>query len=120
MPLEGRRLHAPADLRDVLRAGLDHDPDAVAIVSADEQMSWRELDETSDRLARSYVAMGLRPGDRVASLLPNRNLLVVHYLACFRAGLVTTPLNYRYAAPESDHALDVSGAAMLVAHAECT
>ena len=37
--------------------------------------------------------------------MPNRILLVVHYLACFKAGFVTTPLNYRYAPPEIDHAL---------------
>src|SRR4029079_11969610 len=49
---------------------------------------------------------------------PNRIALVVHYLACFRAGLVATPLNYRYAVPEIDHALEVSGAGALLAHAE--
>src|SRR5688572_13352872 len=62
--------------------------------------------------------MGLAAGDRVASLLPNRGALVVHYLACFKAGLVATPLNYRYQAPEIDHALEVSGAALIVSHAE--
>jgi acyl-coenzyme A synthetase/AMP-(fatty) acid ligase len=45
-------------------------------------------------------------------------LLLVHYLACFRGGFVTTPLNYRYAPPEIDHALRVSGASLVVAHAE--
>ena len=42
----------------------------------------------------------------------------MHYLACIKAGLVATPLNYRYAPPEIDHALGVSGAAALVAHGE--
>jgi acyl-coenzyme A synthetase/AMP-(fatty) acid ligase len=54
----------------------------------------------------------------VASLLPNRGALIVHYLACCKAGLVATPLNYRYQTPEIDHALEVSGASMIVAHAE--
>jgi acyl-coenzyme A synthetase/AMP-(fatty) acid ligase len=62
--------------------------------------------------------LGLKPGDRVASLLPNRGELIVHYLACIRAGFVATPLNYRYQAPEIDHALDVSGAAVILAHTE--
>ncbi|HEX4530367.1 MAG TPA: class I adenylate-forming enzyme family protein [Acidimicrobiia bacterium] len=118
MPLEGRPLDAPIRLRDVLRVGLATAPDAVAIRSAVDRMTWHELDETSDRLARNYLALGLQPGDRLASLMPNRTLLVVHYLACFKAGLVTTPLNYRYAPPEIEHALGVSGAAALVAHAE--
>jgi acyl-CoA synthetase (AMP-forming)/AMP-acid ligase II len=64
------------------------------------------------------LGLGLNPGDRVASLMPNRPALVVHYLACFKAGLVATPLNYRYMAPEIDHALAVSGARALLAHAE--
>ncbi len=118
MPLEGRRLAAPVSIRDVLRAGLDHDADALAIVADDEQLSWRELEERTERLADNYLALGLRAGDRVASLMPNRILLVVHYLACFRTGLVTTPLNYRYAPPEIDHALEVSGAKALIAHEE--
>ncbi len=120
MPLEGHPLIAPIDLRDVLRVGLDADPDAIAVSTADDQMTWRELDDTSTRLARNYARLGLEAGDRIASLLPNRILLLVHYLACFRSGLVTTPLNYRYAPPEIDHTLGVSGAVALVAHAERT
>jgi acyl-coenzyme A synthetase/AMP-(fatty) acid ligase len=118
MPLLGRELVAPVDIRDVLRVGLDADPDAVAIVAADGRLSWRELETQSVRLARHYVRLGLRPGDRIASLMPNRILLAVHYLACFHAGLVATPLNYRYAPPEIDHALRVSGARAIVAHGE--
>src|SRR4051812_31578087 len=118
MPLEGRTLNAPVDLRDLLRVGLQTEADAVAVVSATDQTTWRELEDASDRLARNYVALGLQVGDRIASLLPNRILLLVHYLACFRAGLVTTPLNYRYAPREIDHALEVSGARAIVAHAE--
>ena len=50
--------------------------------------------------------------------MPNRIDLVVHYLACFKAGLVATPLNYRYTHHEIDHALEVSGAVALLAHVE--
>jgi acyl-coenzyme A synthetase/AMP-(fatty) acid ligase len=81
-------------------------------------MTWRELEDATEHLAGNYLALGLEPGDRIASLLPNRILLLVHYLACFRAGLVTTPLNYRYAPREIDHALEVSGARAIVAHTE--
>ncbi len=71
-------------------------------------------------MAGNLLALGVRPGDRVASLMPNRTALVVHYLACLKAGLVATPLNYRYVSPEIDHALEVSGAVLLLAHAERT
>jgi hypothetical protein len=69
-------------------------------------------------LAVSLLGLGLRPGDRVASLMPNRPALIVHYLACWKAGLVATHLNYRYKAPEIDHALAVSEARALLAHVD--
>jgi len=107
-----------APLDDLLRVGLGARPDRVAVESAYRRLTWRELEEESSRLAAGYLSIGLRPGDRLASLMPNRVALVVHYLACFKAGLVATPLNYRYTPREIDHALSVSGAAALVAHAE--
>ena len=50
--------------------------------------------------------------------MPNRAALLIHYLACIKAGLVATPLNYRYTSPEINHALEVSEASILFAHAE--
>ena len=118
MPLSGPPLDRPIDLCNVLAAGLAAKPDELALVSNESRWTWRELDVASSRLAAHYLSLGLQPGDRVASLLPNRGALIVHYLACHKAGLVATPLNYRYQAPEIDHALETSGAAILVAHAE--
>ena len=118
MAIAGAALSRPVTLASLLEIGLLHKPDEPALVSLERTWSWGELDQASTRLAGQYLALGLAPGDRVASLLPNRGALLVHYLACFKAALVATPLNYRYQAPEIDHALDVSGASLLVAHAE--
>lgn len=119
MALQGAQLEAAArPLNDLLEVGLAAAPDEVAITSARRALSWRDLDHAGAALAGGYRDLGLGEGDRVASLMPNRVDLVVHYLACFRAGLVATPLNYRYTAPEIDHALRVSGASALLAHAE--
>jgi len=119
MQIDGTQLDSPAaPLGELLRRGLEAGPDQPALVSATRSLSWRELDEESARLAGGYRGMGLGPGDRIASLMPNRIDLVVHYLACFRAGLIATPLNYRYTHREIDHALEVSGARALLAHVE--
>lgn len=118
MPIRGPELSKPTRLSEILALGLSRAPDAPALVTREARWTWRELDQAANRLAASYLALGLAPGDRVASLLPNRGALLIHYLACLKAGLVATPLNYRYQAPEIDHALEVSGASLLVAHAE--
>ncbi|HEX4304954.1 MAG TPA: class I adenylate-forming enzyme family protein [Solirubrobacterales bacterium] len=119
MLIDGAKLNAPAaPLSDLLRLGLDAKPDDVALLSNQRSLTWRELEDASSRLAAGYRGLGLAAGDRVASLMPNRVDLVVHYLACFKAELIATPLNYRYTATEIDHALRVSGARALLAHEE--
>ncbi|HUU67170.1 MAG TPA: class I adenylate-forming enzyme family protein [Methyloceanibacter sp.] len=114
----GPLLDAPLPLEDLLKVGLDNRPNDPAVTSLESLVSWTELDSDSSRLAANYLALGLQPGDRVASLMPNRTALLIHYVACFKAGLVLTPLNYRYMPPEIDHALAVSDAKIILAHAE--
>src|SRR3984885_2259625 len=119
MLIDGHPLAAPcAPLNDLLRVGLEAAPEEIALVSAERSLGWHELEAETARLAGGYRGIGLEPGDRLASLMPNRIDLVVHYLACFRAGLIATPLNYRYTHREIDHPLAVSGARALLAHAE--
>lgn len=118
MPLYGEELKERADFSRLLDTGVRTKPDEVAIVSRTSSWTWREADEASSRLASGYRELGLEPGDRLASLMPNRPELILHYLACAKSGLVATPLNYRYAVPEIDHALELSSAKCLVVHAE--
>jgi acyl-CoA synthetase (AMP-forming)/AMP-acid ligase II len=121
MQIDGTPLDRPAaPLNDILAAGLEAAPDDVALASAVRSLSWRELEAESSQLAGGYRELGLQRGDRLASLMPNRIDLVIHYLACFKAGLIATPLNYRYTYREIDHALEVSGAKALLAHVERT
>jgi acyl-CoA synthetase (AMP-forming)/AMP-acid ligase II len=118
MPICGPLLEEQIAIPKLLSRGLEKQPDAPALVSMRERWTWRELDEVTTRLAANLLDLGLEPGDRVASLMPNRCELLIHFLACLKAGLVATPLNYRYMAPEIDHALEVSEASILLAHQE--
>ena len=118
MPLSGPPLEEPVDLFRLLRRGLEAKPNELALVSALTRWTWRELEQTSDNLAQNLLGLGLKPGDRAASLMPNRAALLIYYLACIKAGLVATPLNYRYMPPEMDHALSISDASILFAHSE--
>ncbi|MEM1366924.1 MAG: class I adenylate-forming enzyme family protein [Cyanobacteria bacterium P01_H01_bin.15] len=119
MPLSGRALnYSPINTAGILYAGLQRNPNDLAIVSTTHQWTWQELNTATHNLALNLLNLGLLPGDRVASLMPNRSTLLIHYMACMRAGLIAVPLNYRYMPPEIDYALEVSGAKLLVAHAE--
>ncbi|MFY2822440.1 class I adenylate-forming enzyme family protein [Ruegeria sp. MALMAid1280] len=118
MPVSGPPLAAPADLTDLFHRGLTADPKAIALYALDGAFTWQELDTACSRLALQYLSLGLEPGDRVASIMPNRAALVIHYLACMRAGLVAMPLNYRYTTSDIDYAMGLAKPAALLAHGE--
>ncbi len=118
MSLVGPPLPSLTPLEELLGRGLAAEADSAAISTAEASLSWSELERRSGLLAGLYRGMGLLPGDRVASLLPNRLDAVLHVLACIRAGLVAVPLNYRYRAPEIGRALRLSGARWLLFHSE--
>jgi len=115
---QGPKLGEPIDMPRLLALGVQLKPDDTALISAEGCWSWCELERASERYAANLLDFGLRPSDRVASLMPNCDAVLIHYLGCFKSGIVATPLNYRYTPPEIDHALRTSGAAALLAHAE--
>jgi long-chain acyl-CoA synthetase len=86
MPHLGPSLDQPIPLSALLQAGLGRSPDEAALLSRKGDASWSELDAVANGLASNYLALGLKPGDRFASLMPNRIALIAHYLACFKAG----------------------------------
>lgn len=118
MPLVGGELAARMDMPNILDRGLANDPGAIALQSLAHEWTWADLDAAATALAKSYRAFGLEPGDRLASLMPNRTMLALHYIACFKAGIVAVPMNYRYMQPEVEHALSLSGAKAAVIHAQ--
>lgn len=75
-------------------------PEHTALVSADREYGWAELDATSDAVAAGMAARGVRQGDRVGALLGNRAELVHTILATLKLGAVSVPLNVRLTAGE--------------------
>lgn len=90
------------------------DPDRIAAVYEDTELTYRELDELSMRIACVFRDHGIRPGDRVAYLLPNRIELISVYLAIERMGAVAVPLNFRLIPREIAFLTESVGARMLV------
>ncbi|NHZ83276.1 amino acid adenylation domain-containing protein [Massilia sp. CCM 8695] len=73
-----------------------HDkPDAPALRYEDQQLSWRELDQRSSRVANYLAAHGVAPEVRVAVCLPRSLDMVVALLGILKAGGVAVPLDPR-------------------------
>jgi len=89
----------------VARSAL-HWPDKAAVLFRDQVLTYRQLEEQSNRLAHALQALGLKRGDRVAIVSPNRPDIVVAECAFYKLGLVKVALNARLSAQELEDALD--------------
>jgi long-chain acyl-CoA synthetase len=108
---------AGRSLASLVRTAARARPDAPAVVTRDERLTWAELDADVDRAAAGYAARELAPGDRVAVQLPNGLAWLRAVLGALRAGLVVVPVNTAYTEPELEYLLTDSGASLLVAPA---
>ena len=68
-------------------------PQEVAVVVEGERLNWREFFGRVDRCAKLLYALGVRKGDRVATLLPNCRELLEVYWAVPSIGAVLVPLS---------------------------
>jgi fatty-acyl-CoA synthase len=83
-------------------------PERVALIDGARRRTYRELDDRATQLARSFVELGLRPGERVAIVQENRIEYVETAIAVARAGGVLVPL--LGALTEGEHAFMVGDA----------
>lgn len=88
--------------------------DRRAFVCMDKAITYRELDELSARFAAWLQSRGLRPGARVAIMMPNVLQYPVALAAVLRAGFVVVNVNPLYTARELEHQLKDSGAEAIV------
>ncbi|MFJ8313022.1 MULTISPECIES: amino acid adenylation domain-containing protein [unclassified Streptomyces] len=68
-------------------------PDAVAVVSGGTELSYREVNERANRLARELIARGAGPERLVALALPRSESMVVALLAVLKSGAAYLPVD---------------------------
>lgn len=86
-----------------------------ALVDGDIRRSYGETAARIRRAAGGLLAMGLRPGDRVALAAGNGAAFYEAYFACALAGLVAVPANIRLAPAETATILQDSESAAVLA-----
>lgn len=87
---------------DWLAASARRVPDREALRAQGTSWTFAELDAFVSGTVRKLQDAGLRPGDRVASLLPNGALAAALPLAALRLGATLVPINTRLSQPEID------------------
>ena len=70
--------------------------DAVAVFCEDEQLTYRQLNQSSNLLARRLIEQGVNPGDLVGILLERSLPMVIGLLGILKAGAAYVPLDPSY------------------------
>ncbi len=83
------------DLGTSLLASIERDPAALAIVDGGLRLTYAEWAPRIGAVVSGLHDLGLRPGDRLLTLLQNRWQAATLHWACQVAGIIVTPLNWR-------------------------
>lgn len=97
-------------LYEVLEQTAARFPDRPAFTFGTQTIAYGTLLSRALTLAETLFGLGIRPGDFLATLLPNHPLFVEAYFAANRLGAVLVPINPLYKATELNYMLGDCGA----------
>jgi len=96
------------NMGEVLKVNSVKFPHKMAVKSAVRELSFMEYNERACRLANAWLGMGLKKGDRIATLLYNVIEYMEIYAAAAKAGVVIAPVNFRWVGPEIEYVVNNS------------
>ena len=99
---------------DIPRRAAVVNPDKVAFIDGDRQLTFREFDAHCNRLAHHLLGRGLKRGDAVACLCMNSLDFIISAYGVAKAGLVWVPMNVLLQRPQLDYILEKVDAKLLV------
>ncbi len=107
-------LPAGALVHELIAAQAARTPDAVAVVSGDERLTYRELEEGASRLAAHLRSLGARPDDLIGICAERSADLVAGILAILKSGAGYLPLDPEAPAERRAFMLEDARAAILL------
>lgn len=89
-------------------------PDRTAVVSGDSQITFKQLDHLSDRIASALRSEGIGKGDFVGIGLPRSIELIASLLGALKCGAAYIPIDPGYPAARIAHMVGSSGLRKIV------
>ncbi|MEV6252646.1 amino acid adenylation domain-containing protein [Nocardia sp. NPDC051911] len=108
-PARGPTSVSPRTLPEILAAGAGIDPGAIAVHSGSARLTYRQVDEYTNRLARILIAAGVGPERGVAISIPRSIDSVLAMLAVAKTGAAFVPIDPTYPSDRIEHMVDDSG-----------
>ncbi|AOY57133.1 MULTISPECIES: acyl-CoA synthetase [Desulfococcus] len=101
-------------IADMIRRSCYHYPDKTAVVFGEKSMTYRELEEASNRVANGLADLGVKKYDRVAILAHNTIHHVLTWLGCCKIGAIYLAVNYLLKGKDIAYCIDHSESRVFV------
>ena len=79
-----------------------------------EAWTFWDVQQQANRLSNALAALGVRRGDRVALVLPQRPESAIAYMAVFQMGAVALPLSHLFGPDALEYRLEHAGASVAI------
>jgi fatty-acyl-CoA synthase len=89
-----------------------------AVVDGDLRLTYEQFFDRCDRWSAALQALGVRQGDRVATIAPNTHAQLEAFYAVPQLGAVLVPMNYRLTADDFVYMVNHSGSTVLCVHSD--
>ncbi|KPK26465.1 MAG: hypothetical protein AMK69_12020, partial [Nitrospira bacterium SG8_3] len=86
--------------------------------NAESEISYRELDLDSNRMANTCLGLGVAKGDRVILFFPKSMIFVAAHLALQKIGAVAVPLNPGFKPSEMEYFIEDAKAQLVLSGSE--
>jgi long-chain acyl-CoA synthetase len=84
-------------------------PNKACTIFKGAEISYKEMNEVTDRVAAALADMGVKKGDRVGIFMPNLPQFVMAYFGILKAGGVVVATNPLYTPSEIEHQVNDAG-----------
>ncbi len=99
---------------DVVRDTVQERPNHTAVIFKGAKVTIAELERQTDAFGAALTDLGVKPGDRVALLLPNSPQAIIAQYGAWKAGAIVAPLNALYTERELELMLNEISAETVV------
>ena len=89
-------------------------PDKPCTIFKGAKITYKEMNELSDKLAAGLAEIGVKKGDRVGIFMPNSPQFVMAYFAILKLGGIVVATNPLYSSREIEHQVNDAGVQIML------
>jgi carnitine-CoA ligase len=115
--MEAGMEQARMNIRQLLESRVRQHPEKAFLIFEDQVTSYADFDTTVNRVARGFLHLGIRAGDRVCVMLSNCPEFLYAWFGLMKIGAILVPMNSAFRRTETQYIVQHAEAAAIVVDA---